>query len=90
MRAMPGIPRSGLKGFLLAIFIGSTAAAPLYAAFPVAAMIMRKGISFFNLMLCTCRNNEIAAFYSIILALSRDKKVMYEYFSVKKANKLYF
>jgi len=41
---------SGLKGVLLAFFIGSVAVGPLYAAFPVAAMLMRKGSSFFNLI----------------------------------------
>jgi len=42
---------SGLKGALLAILIGSAAAGPLYAAFPVAAVFMRKGARFFNVML---------------------------------------
>jgi uncharacterized membrane protein YraQ (UPF0718 family) len=41
---------SGLKGILLAFFTGSVAVGPLYAAFPVAAMLMRKGASFFNLI----------------------------------------
>ena len=41
---------SGLKGALLAFFLGSVAVGPLYAAFPVAAMLMRKGASFFNLI----------------------------------------
>lgn len=33
---------SGLKGILLAFFIGSAAAGPLYGAFPVAAVFMKK------------------------------------------------
>ncbi len=37
---------SGLKGVLLAFFIGSAAAGPLYAAFPVAAVLMKKGAKF--------------------------------------------
>ncbi|MDD4159641.1 MAG: permease [Synergistaceae bacterium] len=41
---------SGLKGVLLSLFIGSAAAGPLYAAFPVSAVLMRKGTSFFNVM----------------------------------------
>jgi uncharacterized membrane protein YraQ (UPF0718 family) len=41
---------SGFKGVLLAFFMGSVAVGPLYAAFPVAAMLMRKGASFFNLV----------------------------------------
>jgi uncharacterized membrane protein YraQ (UPF0718 family) len=41
---------SGLKGILLAFFMGSVAVGPLYAAFPVAAVLMRKGASFFNLL----------------------------------------
>ena len=41
---------SGARGVLLAFFLGSVAAGPLYAAFPVAVMLMRKGASFFNLL----------------------------------------
>jgi hypothetical protein len=42
---------SGVKGALLAIFLGSAAAGPLYAAFPVAAVFMKKGAKFMNVML---------------------------------------
>lgn len=42
---------SGLKGVLLAIFIGSAAAGPLYGAFPVAAVFMKKGVSFTNILI---------------------------------------
>ena len=42
---------SGLKGVLLALLIGSAAAGPLYAAFPVAAMLMKKGAKFSNMIL---------------------------------------
>lgn len=42
---------SGIKGALLAIFLGSAAAGPLYAAFPVAAVFMKKGARFMNVML---------------------------------------
>jgi len=41
---------SGLKGILLSIFIGSAAAGPLYGAFPVAAVFMKKGVKFSNIM----------------------------------------
>ena len=43
-------PTSGVKGLLLAILIGSAAAGPLYGAFPVAAVMMKKGAGFFNVM----------------------------------------
>lgn len=43
-------PSSGIKGPLLAFGLGTAAAGPLYAAFPVASMLMKKGVSFFNLM----------------------------------------
>lgn len=43
-------PASGLTGLSLAVFLGAAAAGPLYAAFPVAAVMMRKGASFFNVM----------------------------------------
>ena len=42
---------SGLKGILLAIFIGSAAAGPLYGAFPIAAVFMKKGVKFRNILI---------------------------------------
>lgn len=42
---------SGLKGIILAMFIGSAAAGPLYGAFPVAAVFMKKGVSFKNILI---------------------------------------
>jgi uncharacterized membrane protein YraQ (UPF0718 family) len=42
---------SGIKGMLLAIFIGSAAAGPLYGAFPVAAVFMKKGVKFSNVII---------------------------------------
>ena len=43
-------PDSGVKGVLLAFLFGSFAAGPLYGAFPVAAVLMKKGVSFKNIM----------------------------------------
>ena len=42
---------SGLKGIILAILIGSAAAGPLYGAFPVAAVFMKKGVKFMNILI---------------------------------------
>ncbi|MDC7229674.1 MAG: permease [Sphaerochaetaceae bacterium] len=42
---------SGLKGILLSLFIGSAAAGPLYGAFPVAAVFMKKGVTFSNILI---------------------------------------
>ena len=42
---------SGIKGILLAVFIGSAAAGPLYGAFPVAAVFMKKGVKFSNILI---------------------------------------
>src|SRR4030042_5341242 len=42
---------SGIKGIILAMIIGSVAAGPLYAAFPVAAALMRKGGKFTNILI---------------------------------------
>lgn len=42
--------RSGLIGIVLAILLGSAAAGPLYAAFPVAAVFVKKGASFRNVV----------------------------------------
>lgn len=42
---------SGIKGVVLAFFIGSAAAGPLYGAFPVAAVFMKKGVKFSNILI---------------------------------------
>lgn len=42
---------SGIKGIILAILIGSAAAGPLYGAFPVAAVFMKKGVKFSNILI---------------------------------------
>lgn len=42
---------SGVKGILLAILIGSAAAGPLYGAFPVAAVFMKKGVKLSNVLI---------------------------------------
>lgn len=42
---------SGLKGVLIAFLLGSAAAGPLYAAFPVAGVMMKKGSSLFNVFI---------------------------------------
>jgi uncharacterized membrane protein YraQ (UPF0718 family) len=44
-------PDSGLMGGTLAFFLGSFAAGPLYGAFPVAAVLMKKGASFINILI---------------------------------------
>lgn len=42
---------SGLKGILLSIILGSAAAGPLYGAFPIAAVFMKKGVKFTNILI---------------------------------------
>lgn len=42
---------SGIKGVILSIIIGSAAAGPLYGAFPVAAVFMKKGVKFSNILI---------------------------------------
>ena len=42
---------SGLRGVLLSFLLGSFAAGPLYAAFPVAGIMMKKGAKFSNIMI---------------------------------------
>lgn len=42
---------SGIKGLLLSFMIGATAAGPLYAAFPVAGVLLKKGTSIFNVLI---------------------------------------
>lgn len=41
---------SGTRGTLLALCLGSFAAGPLYAAFPVAGVLIKKGARFSNVM----------------------------------------
>lgn len=42
---------SGLRGLCIAFFLGSAAAGPLYAAFPVAGMMLKKGSSLWNVFI---------------------------------------
>ena len=42
---------SGFKGIILSILIGSAAAGPLYGAFPVATVFMKKGVKFSNILI---------------------------------------
>lgn len=42
---------SGFKGTLLAFLLGSAAAGPLYAAFPVATILLKKGSKFSNVLI---------------------------------------
>lgn len=44
-------PDSGAKGGFLAFLLGSFAAGPLYGAFPVAAVLMKKGAGFTNILI---------------------------------------
>lgn len=43
--------RSGLRGIVLAFLLGSLAAGPLYAAFPVAGILLKKGSRLFNVLI---------------------------------------
>jgi uncharacterized membrane protein YraQ (UPF0718 family) len=43
-------PGSGIKGPLIGFLLGSAAAGPLYGSFPVAAVLMKKGASFMNIL----------------------------------------
>ena len=43
--------KSGFIGVLLAFLLGSAAAGPLYAAFPVAAVLLKKGSKFSNVLI---------------------------------------
>jgi len=44
-------PGSGVKGRVLAFLLGSFAAGPLYGAFPFAAVLMKKGADFTNILI---------------------------------------
>ena len=42
---------SGIRGGVIAFILGSAAAGPLYASFPIAAMFLKKGASWRNVLL---------------------------------------
>ncbi|MGB9840222.1 permease [Thermovenabulum sp.] len=42
---------SGIKGIILSIFLGSAAAGPLYGAFPVAEVMIKKGAKLSNILI---------------------------------------
>lgn len=42
---------SGLKGVLIAFLLGSVAAGPLYAAFPIAGVMLKKGSGLFDVFI---------------------------------------
>ena len=44
-------PGSGIKGIIISIIMGSVAAGPLYAAFPIAAMLLKKGARLTNILI---------------------------------------
>lgn len=43
--------KSGIIGVVIAFLLGSAAAGPLYAAFPVAGLLLRKGSKFSNVLI---------------------------------------
>ncbi|MDI3533833.1 MAG: hypothetical protein PWQ82_198 [Thermosediminibacterales bacterium] len=43
--------KSGIVGMSLSIFMGAAAAGPLYGAFPVAAIMIKKGAKFSNILI---------------------------------------
>ena len=65
---------SGIKGALLAFAAGSATAGPLYGAFPVAAVFMKKGVKFFNVLVFigAWSTTKIPMFLFEISALGAD------------------
>jgi uncharacterized membrane protein YraQ (UPF0718 family) len=45
---------SGLKGILMAIFVGTAAMGPLYVAFPIGVSLLAKGASLLNVAIFLC------------------------------------
>lgn len=44
-------PKAGIAGVGLSVFLGAAAAGPLYGAFPIAAVMLKKGAGFYNVMI---------------------------------------
>lgn len=42
---------SGIKGMIITFLLGSFAAGPMYVSFPFAAILMKKGSKFFNVLI---------------------------------------
>jgi len=42
---------SGIRGMIISIILGSASAGPLYGAFPIAAVFMKKGVKFSNILI---------------------------------------
>lgn len=42
--------KSGIRGIALSILLGAAAAGPLYAAFPIASIMIRKGVKYLNVL----------------------------------------
>jgi len=42
---------SGIRGIVLSFLLGAAAAGPLYGAFPIAAVFMKKGVKFSNVLI---------------------------------------
>lgn len=66
--------KSGLKGILLSFFIGSAAAGPLYGAFPIAGVFMKKGVKFSNVLIFigAWSTTKIPMFLFEITALGKE------------------
>jgi len=45
---------SGVKGIVLSIVLGAAAAGPLYGAFPIAAVMAKKGTKYSNIIIFLC------------------------------------
>ncbi|MDN5348007.1 MAG: hypothetical protein PWP65_1571 [Clostridia bacterium] len=45
---------SGLKGIILSIILGAAAAGPLYGAFPIVAVMAKKGVKYLNIIIFLC------------------------------------
>lgn len=84
---------SGWKGILMAIFVGTAAMGPLYAAFPLGVSLLEKGASLFNtaIFLCVWASIKIpmilfevkflgAEFAGLRLALTLPSIVLISYF----------
>lgn len=52
---------SGIKGIFYAFILGTVAVGPLYAAFPVAGLLLKKGVKYANVtfFLCTWMSTKI-------------------------------
>ncbi|MCG8538974.1 MAG: permease [Clostridia bacterium] len=68
--------KSGLQGVLIAFFLGSVTAIPIYALFPIVALLLKKGSKISNVFIFLCSSCNIRIPLLLFEILSMGWKFM--------------